>query len=230
MKTVRFSKVLEACGKPEIHLLLIDPRKDKTLQAAIRSQRVMTLYQGGGRTDYGAVGFEEGRSRQYFIFPKSLRAFEDDQIVGIKYDLLGAESEAADKSASTTKSPERTASPERKTTPKPPGQPEQKATFLTVSSHSPPLLFRPPARQTKARPKKSKATANKDEKGHQATQSKAGHEKKLVDFPSPVRGESATTESDQLADLKDQVRKAVDLLEEGKQVAAFNLLKEILRD
>jgi hypothetical protein len=230
MKTVRFSKVLEACGKPEIHLLLVDPGKDKTLQAAIRSQRVMTVYQGGGRTDYGTVGFEEGRSRQYLVFPKSLRAFEDDRIVGIKYDLLDAEIEAADKSASTTKPPARGASPERKSSPKPAVQPKQNAVFLTASSHSPPSLFPTPAKPTKARPKKSKATADKDVKDHEATQDETGHEKKLVDFPPPVPAESPAPESDQVAKLKDQVRRAMGLLEEGKQVAAFNMLKAILND
>jgi hypothetical protein len=87
MSTVRFSKVLEDCGKPDIHLLLIDPAKDKTLQAAIKSDRVMTLYQSGG-TDHGIVGFEQGRSRQFLVFPKPLKSFLGQRIVGIKYELL----------------------------------------------------------------------------------------------------------------------------------------------
>ena len=88
MSTVRFSKVVEACGKPDIHLLLIDPAKDKTLQAAIRSDRVMTVYQQSGSTDHGVVGFEQGRSRQFLVFPKPLKPFLGQRIVGIKYELL----------------------------------------------------------------------------------------------------------------------------------------------
>jgi hypothetical protein len=227
MKTVRFSKVLEACGKPEIHLLLVGPGKDKTLQAAIRSQRVMTLYQGGGQTDYGTVGFEEGRSRQYFIFPKSLRAFEDDRIVGIKYDLLEPEREAAERSAANSKSPASAASPEQEATPKVPDHPRQSAAFLTVSSHSPPLLFPTSGRLAKAPPKKSRAIADKDDK---PAQPETSLEKKHIDFPQPELPEPSPRESDQLAKIKDQLRKAMGLLEEGKQVAAFNLLKKILED
>ena len=225
MKTVRFSKVLEACGKPEIHLLLVDPGKDKTLQAAIRSQRVMTLYQGGGQTDYGAVGFEEGRSRQYFIFPKSLHAFQDDRIVGIKYNLLEPEREAAEKSPATSKSPASAAPPQPKATPKVPDQLEQSAAFLTVSSHSPPSLFPAPVKPAKAPLKKSRAIDDKDDK---TPQSETGLEKKQVDFPQPEPLEPSPRGSDQLSRIKDQVRKAMGLLEEGKEVAAFNLLKKIL--
>src|ERR1700737_4104412 len=39
MKTVRFAKVVESCGKPDTHLLLTDPAEDKALQAAIKSNR-----------------------------------------------------------------------------------------------------------------------------------------------------------------------------------------------
>ena len=68
MSTVRFSKVIEASGKPDFHLLLIDPAKDKTLQSAIKSDRVMTLYQQSSGSDHGVVGFEQGRSRQFLVF------------------------------------------------------------------------------------------------------------------------------------------------------------------
>jgi hypothetical protein len=90
MDTVRFSKIVEVSGKPDTHLLLVDPAKDKTLQAAIKSNRVMTVYQGSGstKTDYGTIGFEEGSSRQFLLFPKTLKSFADKRVIGIKYDLL----------------------------------------------------------------------------------------------------------------------------------------------
>src|SRR5258708_1007496 len=85
---VLFKKVMEACGNRDILLLLIDPAKDKTLQAAIKSDRVMTFYQQSGSTVHGIVGFEQGRSRQFLVFPKSLKPFNGQRIVGIKYSLV----------------------------------------------------------------------------------------------------------------------------------------------
>jgi quercetin dioxygenase-like cupin family protein len=89
MKTVRFSDVLNQAGEPEVHLLWIDPDKDKGLQKAIRQHRVMTLHQfQGGKSDYAVVGFEKGVPGQVLIFPKSLKPFEDRKIIAIKYELL----------------------------------------------------------------------------------------------------------------------------------------------
>src|SRR5688572_18920909 len=93
VKTVRFSQVVKRGGEPETYLVLKKPAQDKTLQAAIKAHRVMTVFQEtvGTKTDHGKVGFEEGRSRQYLVFPKSIRAFEGRKVVGIKYDLLSSE-------------------------------------------------------------------------------------------------------------------------------------------
>ena len=53
MATVRFAKVVAKCGEPEAHLILIDPAKDRALQAAIKADRVMTVVatsdEGAGR-------------------------------------------------------------------------------------------------------------------------------------------------------------------------------------
>jgi len=90
MKTARFSKVVEECGKPETHLALMKPAKDRALQKAVKEQRVMTAWQDsvGTKADRGKVGFEPGSGRQFLIFPKSLRAFTEHTVFGIKYDLL----------------------------------------------------------------------------------------------------------------------------------------------
>jgi len=89
MKTVRFSDVLNQAGEPDVHLLWIDPDKDKGLQKAIREHRVMTLHQfQGGKSDYAVVGFEKGVPGQVLIFPKSLKPFEDRKVIAIKYELL----------------------------------------------------------------------------------------------------------------------------------------------
>ncbi len=42
----------------------------------------------GTKRDFGLVGFHPGKGTQYLIFPKSLRAFKDRRMAGIKYDLL----------------------------------------------------------------------------------------------------------------------------------------------
>ena len=90
MKTARFAKVVEKCGKPEIHLVLLKPAKDRVLQKAVRQQRVMTVWQEsiGIKADHGKVGFAPGPGRQFLIFPKSLQFFTGRTVVGIKYDLL----------------------------------------------------------------------------------------------------------------------------------------------
>ena len=87
-----FRCVVEAAGKPDTHLLLVSPEKDKALQAAIRTHRVMTVHQElvGNKADHGTVDFEHGRARQFLIFPKSISKFKGSRIVGIKYDLLKA--------------------------------------------------------------------------------------------------------------------------------------------
>ena len=92
MKTARFSKVVEKCGKPETYLLLMDPAKDRTFQAGVKAQRVMTVFQEavGTKTDRGEVGFQPGRGRQFLVFPKSLTPFADRMIIGIKYDLISS--------------------------------------------------------------------------------------------------------------------------------------------
>jgi mannose-6-phosphate isomerase-like protein (cupin superfamily) len=93
MKTVRFSDILNQAGEPDVHLLWIDPDKDKNLQKAIREHRVMTLHQfQGGKSDYAVIGFEKGVPGQVLIFPKSLKPFEGRKVIAIKYELLRSSS------------------------------------------------------------------------------------------------------------------------------------------
>lgn len=92
MKAVRFTEVVKAAGKPDVHLLLTEPALDPVLQKAVKTHRVMTVHQTavGNRADHGTIGLVEGAKGQLLIFPKSLRAFESSNVVGIKYDLLKA--------------------------------------------------------------------------------------------------------------------------------------------
>lgn len=209
MSTVRFSKVLEACGKPDIHLLLIDPAKDKTLQAAIKSDRVMTIHQESGSTDYGIVGFEQGRSRQFLVFPKSLKAFDGHRIVGIKYDLLEDAPVREKETAKKEEVPE--PAPSRKT-----GEPSKRA-----DRHVPTVV-------PKAAAAKQKEVAPAEKEADDQESTKAASEDKVVKFEKPEPVKTPAVDRDDIKELKRRVREAMDALEEGKQVVAFNLLKSIL--
>lgn len=183
-------------------MVLVEPSKDRALQAAIKAQRVMTVQQAaaGSKTDRGEIGFNPGVSRQFLVFPKSLRSFAGRSVVGIKYDLLGS-----------AEIPEK----DRVPAPRP--------------------LKRKPAR--KPEPKPSRVSGAATAKPKRARGAKADPEKK----PKPVKLKvvpfvAATPRGDhgdddrEVAALKKQVRHAMDVLEEGKAVAAFNLLKRIVED
>jgi hypothetical protein len=53
---------------------------------------------------------------------------------------------------------------------------------------------------------------------------------KVVEFPKPHSNEQRPDRSDEVERLKRQVREAMDVLEQGKQVAAYNLLKRIVEE
>jgi hypothetical protein len=234
VKTVRFSKVIETCGKPDIHLLLIQPAKDKTLQAAIKSDRVMTLYQESGGTDHGIVGFEEGRSRQFLLFPKPLKPFLGQRIVGIKYELLEdtpVPREAAKKE--TVKQPDEQRSElasallERASGPLRSGG----------TSTSPKITSSEPVKRAdqQIRTVLPKPASSKPDEVTQVEEKKLGQEKKadssedkLVKFQRPQPEKPPAAEGEEIREIKRQVREAMDALEQGKQVVAFNLLKRIV--
>jgi hypothetical protein len=219
MSTVRFSKVIEACGKPDFHLLLIDPAKDKTLQAAIKSDRVMTLYQQSGETDHGIVGFEQGRSRQFLVFPKPLKAFEGQRIVGIKYELL--DEAPAPKPEPAKKEPVKPAAE----------QPHEPASAKKASKPSKRADPQTPTILPKAAASKQKEAERVDEKARDQGNSGADSDDKVVKFqkPEPAEQRTVASERDDIKELKERVREAMDALEAGKQVVAFNLLQSILK-
>jgi hypothetical protein len=184
--TIRFSKVVEAAGKPIVHLLWMDPAEDTNLQKAIKAARVMTIHQSPGATkaDYGTVGFDKDASSQVLIFPKSLKQFSGQRVIGIKYDLI-----------------DWPAVPESQQTPE----------------------ARPPKRSTKNKPRGAKAPALAG--GQSVIDENASP--RVLKFPT-LKPENANAPNEDLDELKNQVRHAMKLLEEGKQVAAFNILKHII--
>jgi hypothetical protein len=177
MKTARFAAVVEAAGKPDTHLLLVSPEKDKALQAAIKTHRVMTVHQElvGNKADHGTVGFVPGRARQLLIFPRSIFKFNGMHIVGIKYDLLKASPSKG--RAKPAKAPQK----------------------------------EPHKRQVREKPKRQEPP----------------HEK-VIHFTKPELHEEPYEESEAIQDIKNRVLQAMEVLEQGRQVAAFNLLKRIV--
>jgi hypothetical protein len=204
MDTVRFSKIVEAAGKPDVHVLWIDPAKDSILQKAIKANRVMTIHQqaAGTKTDYGTVGFEKNVSGQVLIFPKSLRSFENKRAVGVKYDLL----ESASIPAPVPESEE----------------------LPNVQPAKPPK---------KSKAKESKAKESKPEEvpepvvelttGEPPVAEEIVPETARVEFATP-KVEHKNKPSEEVEEIKNQIREAMKILEEGKQVVAYNLLKRIL--
>ena len=87
-KTVRFSQVIEKCGKPQVYTLWQKPSADRHLQAQLRNNRVMTVQKTESGTDFGVIGFKERKGASYLVFEKSLKRFADERIVGIDWALV----------------------------------------------------------------------------------------------------------------------------------------------
>jgi hypothetical protein len=88
IKTARLVSVVETCGEPEVYTLWQSPKADRRLQTQIRQSRIMTIQQTERGADFGCVGFLERTGAIYLEFPKSLKRFADQRIVGIKWELV----------------------------------------------------------------------------------------------------------------------------------------------
>jgi hypothetical protein len=87
-KTARFSQVIEKCGKPQIYTLWQKSSADRHLQAQLRNNRVMTILKTESGTDFGIAGFKETKGATYLVFPKSLKQFADQRVIGIDWTLV----------------------------------------------------------------------------------------------------------------------------------------------
>jgi hypothetical protein len=88
IKTARFSQIIENSGNPQVYTLWQKPSADRHLQAQIKKTRVMTILKSQSGTDFGIVGFKESREARYLIFPKSLKRFAEQHIIGIDWALV----------------------------------------------------------------------------------------------------------------------------------------------
>ena len=87
-KTVRFGEVVKKAGKPEVYTLWQKPAKDSKFQSFLKNSRVMTIQRSDSGTDFGFAGFKEKKGARYLVFPKSLKRFANNRVVGIKWDLV----------------------------------------------------------------------------------------------------------------------------------------------
>jgi hypothetical protein len=87
-KNARFAIVVEVCGAPEVYTLWQSPKKDRRLQTLIRQARIMSLQRTASGTEFGCAGFIARKGVMYLEFPKSLKRFADERIVGMKWELV----------------------------------------------------------------------------------------------------------------------------------------------
>jgi len=88
VKTARFRAVVEKCGRPEVYTLWLKPKTDRHFQSLLKNNRVMTIRPSESGTDFGEVGFHKGTGARFLAFPKSLKRFEGQRIVGIDWTLV----------------------------------------------------------------------------------------------------------------------------------------------
>jgi len=213
VKTARFTQVVAAAGKPKVHLLLMDPKQDREFQSALKSNRILTIHQQnvGTKKDVGTVGYEQDGPAQVLVFPKSISQFSGAKIVGINYELL--EKEIRTPEPRNRRSPKgRVSSPPKphpKTHAAPKKEPEEEKLAETPK----------PAAKAKARPKK-KVPAKKDEASI------------TIFRPEEERDEEPAAEPPSRECSREQliagIHRALKALDEGKQVAAYKTLEQLL--
>jgi hypothetical protein len=189
MTSVRFSKVVENCGRPEVYLLMSET--DQEFHKALNAGKIMSLSDEshGAGTGFGTVGYDRNRRGQLLLFPKSLKTFSKFRIIGIKYNLFAGDRENDEEGKSPVRKKEL-----------------KKAEALKRKPSAKPL----PKKTSKAKKTDSESTA-----------------KRVIPFPS--KKEKAGDEVNEAEELKGYVRQAMRALEKGNSVAAYNILKRVVR-
>jgi hypothetical protein len=88
VKTVRFRMIVDKCGKPEVYTLWQKPKADRHFQSLLKNNRVMTVRPTDSGTDFGEIGFHQKPGARLLVFPKSLKRFEGQRIIGIDWALV----------------------------------------------------------------------------------------------------------------------------------------------
>ena len=88
VKTVRLAVVVEKCGTPEVYTLWLKPAADRKFQSLIKNQRLMTIQPSDSGTEFGLAEYCERKGARYLAFPKSLKRFAGQRVVGINWELV----------------------------------------------------------------------------------------------------------------------------------------------
>lgn len=219
MKTVRFQRLVEVAGGPEPHLVLVDPAKDRTLQSAVKANRVVTVHQPstGSKTDHGMVGFDPGPFRQFLVFPRGVGRFKGRQIVGIKYDLLadGGPPGRSKRKTAAHKTPDRK--------------------IERTKSSQPLRLLAHPAVGDREKPKRSRSAKSRALPGKRSLPGPSKKRERVrlkrarMDRKNREKEKQARAEARVLASLTGKVRKALEYLEGGRKSPALALLRRALQ-
>ncbi|HTL18227.1 MAG TPA: hypothetical protein VL793_13405 [Patescibacteria group bacterium] len=88
-KEVRFRKLVDVSGKPQIVSLWSDPKRDHNFMKAIKEHRVLTVIQEPRthKKQFGKPGFHQDPRASYLIFPKPLPVDSESRVIGISFDL-----------------------------------------------------------------------------------------------------------------------------------------------
>jgi len=94
-KEIRFSNLVQKSGKPETVTLWAAPQSNSAFMKAVKENRVVTVFQKptGTKKDFGQIGFHQEKFATYLVFPKPLPKLGDVHVIGIKYELLKAQTE-----------------------------------------------------------------------------------------------------------------------------------------
>jgi|GEM_PF-1886334 len=213
--TVRFSQIVEAAGRPRLHVLWGPPASDAEFQSAIKAERVMTIHQEnvGSKKDFGLIGFSPETPAQFLIFPRSLQAFHGRRVVGINYDIFDPPPPPASSSKKENKKSGEA------TVRKIPTPELKRATPKRVAPAAPPTARKEPPPEPETAP----------------AVSHSGKEKRLHIMETPAAAAVAaarrgtremTPDWDRGAVLK-EVKSAMKELEAGKAVLVFRRLEKL---
>lgn len=88
-KEVRFRKLVDTAGRPQIVSLWMDPKRDRGFMKAIKEHRVLTVIQEPRthKKQFGKPGFHQDPHASYLVFPKPLAVHPESRVIGISYDL-----------------------------------------------------------------------------------------------------------------------------------------------
>ena len=217
MKTARFTTIVQSAGAPTVHHLWLAPGQDKALQKALKEQRVLTVHQDvrGTRKDFGTVGLVQEPEAQFLVFPKSLRRFAGQRVVGIDYQLLAQEAAPVESSPPPPRPAHRPRVAPTKPAEPASGRKSKSARVGTASSARPPAApIIPFEEKSAAAPRPKATTPSTDAKAQPPSPSK-----KLVNASVPAVRQ---------AEVLQQLRRVRAELKAGKAVAAYERLERLL--